>query len=342
MIGHVPLTKEPHASLRGSTHKTATGLWVKSTRQYELRKQTLAAVGPEQALIRTLFSGVSRGTERLVFNGLVPPSEYQRMRAPLQQGDFPFPVLYGYACCGVVEQGPKQLVGQQVFCLHPHQDHFIAPVSMLALLPPALPARRGTLAANMETALNALWDSGASAGDRIVVIGGGLVGLLVCFLACRMPGAEVVVVDPLDRSALTSSFGARWMTPEQAESLAGSADLVFHTSANPAGLALALELAADEAKIIEMSWYGQQSVPLPLGQSFHARRLHLISAQVGRIPADRAPRWTYQRRMAKAIALLDDDRLDALITHDIAFADAPAQLPELLIDQAVIATVLTY
>ena len=213
----------------------------------------LPAPGPYHALIRSVFSGVSRGTERLVLTGQIPPSEYQRMRAPLQQGDFPFPVLYGYASCGVVEEGPAPMIGQTVFCLHPHQDRFVAPLSMLAPLPPALPAKRGTLAANMETALNALWDSGASAGDRIVVIGGGLVGLLVCFLACRLPGAEVVLVDPLDRSALARSFGAGWLTPEQAETLVGSADLVFHTSANPAGLSLALELAADEAKIIEMS-----------------------------------------------------------------------------------------
>ena len=337
------MTKEPHASLRGSTHKTATGLWVKSVRQYELQKHALAETGPDQALIRTECSGVSRGTERLVFNGQVPPSEFARMRAPLQQGDFPFPVLYGYACCGVVEQGPAHLMGQTVFCLNPHQDWFIAPVSMLAPLPPALPAKRGTLAANMETALNALWDSGASAGDRIVVIGGGLVGLLVCCLACRLPGAEVVVVDPLDRSTLAHAFGARWMTPEQAQrELAGTADLVFHTSANPSGLALGLELAADEAKLVEMSWYGQTPVPLALGQSFHARRLQLISAQVGRIPASRAARWTYQRRMAKAIDLLDDARLDALVTHTLAFADAPAHLPDLLTSDAVIATVLTY
>jgi threonine dehydrogenase-like Zn-dependent dehydrogenase len=342
MIGHVPLTKEPHASLRGSSHKTATGLWVKSARHYALEKMDLPAPGPDHALIRSVFSGVSRGTERLVLTGQIPTSEYQRMRAPLQQGDFPFPVLYGYASCGVVEQGPEGLLGQTVFCLHPHQDRFVAPLSMLAPLPSALPAKRGTLAANMETALNALWDSGASAGDRIVVIGGGLVGLLVCFLACRLPSAEVVVVDPLDRSTLARSFGAGWLTPEQAETLVGSADLVFHTSANPAGLSLALELAADEAKIIEMSWYGQKPVSLALGESFHARRLQLISAQVGRIPADRAARWTYQRRMAKAIDLLDDPRLDTLITHAIAFADAPAHLPDLLTSDAVIATVLTY
>ena len=342
MIGHVPLTKEPHASLRGSTHKTATGLWVKSVRRYELQKHTLADIGPDQALIRTLFSGVSRGTERLVFNGQVPPSEFERMRSPLQQGDFPFPVLYGYACCGVVEQGPAPLLGQTVFCLHPHQDHFIAPVPMLAPVPSALPAKRATLAANMETALNALWDSGAGAGDRIVVIGGGLVGLLVCFLACRLPGTEVVLVDPLDRSAIARAFGARWMVPEQARELQGTADLVFHTSANPSGLALGLELAAVEAKVIEMSWYGQKSVSLVLGETFHARRLQLVSAQVGRIPASHAARWTYQRRMAKAIDLLDDARLDALITHDLAFADAPAHLPDLLTSDAVIATVLTY
>lgn len=328
-------------------HKTATGLWVKSTRQYELQIHPLTAnhragLPPDHALIRTLYSGVSRGTERLVFTNQVPLSEYQRMRAPMQQGDFPFPVLYGYACCGLVEDGPKEWLDKQVFCLHPHQDRFIAPLSMLVEVPQHIPAKRATLAANMETALNALWDSGATAGDRIVVVGGGLVGLLVTFLASQWPGSEVVLVDPVDRGDIAATFGAKWMTPQQVLSLAGQADRVFHTSANPQGLAFSLELAGLEASIIEMSWYGRQDVTLPLGQGFHANRLQIISAQVGRLPAGQAARWTYKRRMAKAVDLLDDPRLDALITHELAFAHAPQSLPELLESTGVIAAVLAY
>jgi NADPH:quinone reductase-like Zn-dependent oxidoreductase len=346
MTGRVPLTNDPSASARSTIHKAATGLWVKSARQYELQKHALlsdehAALPPDHALIRTLYSGVSRGTERLVLNGLVPESEYQRMRAPMQRGHFPFPVLYGYASVGVVEAGPEDLIGQRVFCLHPHQNRFIAPCAMLNRVPERIPSERATLAANMETALNALWDSGANAGDRITVIGGGLVGLLLTSLVCQLPGAEVVLVDPLDRDAMARSFGARWMTPGQAKAHNHAADVVFHTSANPQGLVLALELAGFGAKIIEMSWYGQQQAALPLGQDFHARRLQIISAQVGHLPPSHSTRWTFKRRMAKALELLDDARLDALLTP-LSFADAPAKLPELLQSDSVIAPVLTY
>ena len=185
------------------------------------------------AQVRTLFSGISRGTERLVLAGLVPTSEWQRMRAPLQAGEFPFPVKYGYCAVGVVEAGPDTLLGRSVFCLHPHQDRFIAPVGMLTPVPEDVPARRATLAANMETALNALWDAGAGPADRIVVIGGGVVGLLVGFLAARLPGAQVVLsdVDP-SRASLAAELGIAFAQPG---ALPADADIVFHTSASEHG-----------------------------------------------------------------------------------------------------------
>jgi threonine dehydrogenase-like Zn-dependent dehydrogenase len=321
-------------------------LWYAEAGVVDLRPvKVKVEAGPGQALVRMLWSGLSRGTERLVFTGRVPASEHERMRAPLQEGSFPFPVKYGYCAVGLVEAAAEapELVGRSVFCLHPHQTRFAAPIPMLTPLPDALPPRRAVLAANMETALNALWDSGAGPGDRIVVVGAGLVGLLVAYLAAGLPGADVSVVDlDASRRPIAESFGARFATPADFGA-PGDADVVFHASAAAAGLAVALGAAALEARVVELSWYGDGDVPAPLGGAFHSRRLTLVSSQVGQVAPTRRPRWSYGRRLAKALELLGDARLEALITEDVAFADLPQALPRLLAPGASgLATVVVY
>ena len=313
-------------------NRRARALWYVEPGRVTIEDADLPDPAPEEALIKTLWSGISRGTERLIFEGRVPASECEAMRAPFQCGAFPFPVKYGYSAVGRVEAGPPAWLGRAVFALHPHQDFFIAPVGRLALLPEHLPPRRATLAANMETALNGLWDSGAGPGDRIVVIGAGLVGLLVTALAARLPGAEVTLVDlDASRAPFAAHFGARFATAAEFDAaLQPPADVVFHASASSAGLATALDCAGPEASIVEMSWYGDDQIPAPLGQAFHSRRLRLISSQVGGIMAARRPRWDHARRMAKALELLADDRFDVLITRDVAFGDLPETLPQIL------------
>ncbi|MBN9063039.1 MAG: dehydrogenase [Rhizobiales bacterium 65-9] len=308
--------------------RQARALWFAGGRRAELRAEPLVAPGPGEVLVRTLHSGLSRGTERLVFEGLVPPGEYERMRGPNMAGAFPFPVKYGYCAVGEVVAGFPGLIGRRVFALHPHQDLFVLPAASVTPLPDALPSRRAVLSANMETALNAIWDSGASAGDRIAVVGAGVLGLLCAFIAARLPGAEVCVVDVSpDRHAVVERLGARFAAPGGAPA---ECDVVVHASASEAGLATALGCAGLEARVVELSWYGDRAVAAPLGGAFHAKRLRLVSSQVGRLPPARAPRWTYARRMEKAMALLCDDRLDALITEEIAFEALPAELPRLL------------
>ncbi len=309
--------------------KEARSLWVEAPRDAALRVASLATPGPEEALVRTLWSAVSRGTERLVFEGRAPRSEWERMRAPFQEGAFSFPVKYGYCAVGRVEEGPAELLGRDVFCLHPHQDFFVAPVAMLRPIPQETPARRAPLAANMETALNGLWDSGAGPGDRIVVIGAGVLGLLVTALAARLPGAEVLIHDREDsRAQIAESLGARFVGADALEGR--GADVVFHATASSEGLALALAAAGLEATIVELSWYGEGQVSAPLGGGFHANRLRLVSSQVGQVAPSRRPRWSYARRLDKALELLADPRLDALITEEIPFADAPRELPRVL------------
>jgi NADPH:quinone reductase-like Zn-dependent oxidoreductase len=293
----------------------------------ELRTAPLGLPQDGMAHVKTLFTGISRGTERLVLSGAVPESERARMRAPMQEGELPFPVKYGYCAVGVVETGPPALEGRTVFCLHPHQDHFLAPVDMLVPVPDDIPPRRATLAANMETALNALWDSGAGPADRIVVVGAGIVGLMITALAARLPGAEVIVVDVAeDRRALVESLGARFLG--RAESL--GADVVFHTSVSAAGLDTAIGCAGMEGTIVEMSWYGDHEVPVRLGGAFHSQRLKLVSSQVGQVSPGRRPRWDYRRRMEAALRLLADPRLDALVAGEIPFDSAASELPRIL------------
>lgn len=294
---------------------------------------TPSTPGLDEAVVHVFWSGLSRGTERLVFHGRVPPSEWGRMRAPFQVGEFPYPVRYGYAAVGVVEAGPEALKGRHVFGLFPHQTRVTAPVSALIPLPEGTPPRRAILAANMETALNAVWDAGAAPGDRVAVVGCGVLGALVAGLCAQLPGAEVTVIDPApERAALAGPLGVRVVPPEGAVDAAAEADVVFHTSAAEAGLALALSLAGVEGVVAELSWYGDAAPRAPLGAAFHSRRLRLISSQVGQVAARRRARWDHRRRLSKAVELLADPRYDALITGEVAFDDLPAALPRLLAD----------
>jgi NADPH:quinone reductase-like Zn-dependent oxidoreductase len=307
----------------------ANALWYVAPGMAELRPAAVPLPGSTEVLVRTLFSGLSRGTERLVFEGRVPESEWQRMKGPGQEGDFPFPVQYGYAAVGVVEIGPDTLRGKTVFALHPHQARFVVAADKVAAIPEGVPARRAVLTANLETALNILWDGNAEAAKRIVVIGGGLVGLLVVALAAPMAGAEVTLVDiDAGREELAAKFGVGFALPEGAPH---GADLVIHTTATEQGLTLALDCAGDEATVVEASWYGDNRIALALGGAFHSRRLKLVSSQVGGISTvRRRQQWTNERRLKAALHLLADDRLDALLGEEIPFAELPAHLPRLL------------
>lgn len=297
----------------------------------ELREAPLAPPGEGEVRVRTLYSAISRGTESLVFRGEVPESEYARMRAPFQQGDFPGPLKYGYISVGRVEAGvgaaAEALRGRRVFCLHPHQQRYVVPAAAVVPLPPGLPPARAVLAANLESAINASWDGAPAVGDRVAVVGAGVLGALVAWLCARIPGTgvELIDIDPA-RAALAAALGLDFRLPEAASA---DCDLVFHASGQPAGLRSALALAGDEARVIELSWFGSQTVELPLGGAFHARRLTLRSSQVGRLPPARTPRWDTRRRLELALTLLAEPCLDALVSGESEFADLPALMQRL-------------
>ncbi|KPQ30411.1 MAG: Semialdehyde dehydrogenase, NAD binding domain [Marinobacter excellens HL-55] len=297
--------------------------WVTGPGRCEIKPAVLApdidTEGP-MVTVRSLYSGISRGTESLVFNNRVPPGEYHRMRAPWQEGSFPFPVKYGYANVGVVLEGPAELKGRQVFCLYPHQQHYRVPAGAVTVLPEQVPPSRAVLAANMETAINGLWDAQPAVGDRVAVVGLGVVGLLVAWLVRQIPGVELLAIDTNStRQAVAEALGLPFSTQASAE----GCDLVVHASGHSAGLESALAMAGQEARIVELSWYGDAAVSVPLGHAFHPNRLELKSSQVGQIPPARQPRWSYQRRLALALSLLRAPELDVLISGESRFDELP-------------------
>ncbi len=327
---------DPQSKLPTSTTPTrrsqgqivvARALWYVKPGAAELRTERLAPPPPGYARIAAEYSAISRGTERLIALGQVPESEWSRMRAPLQAGEFPFPVKYGYSVSGVVTAGSDSLVGKRVFVLHPHQDHFLAPDSMLAILPDAIPFRRAVLAANLETALNAHWDAGTTLGDRVLIVGAGLVGLLTAYLAHAIAGTEVAIMDVNhDRASLAEALGVRFVTPSQAPR---ENRVVFHTSATAAGLQAAIDSCAFEGTVVEMSWYGSQPATVTLGGAFHSRRLKIVSSQVGHVAPSHRGQLKHRDRLERAIALLEDDRLDRLVANEVHFDDLPTQLPRI-------------
>jgi D-isomer specific 2-hydroxyacid dehydrogenase-like protein len=305
----------------------AQALWYVAPGTAEIRAETLGPLSPGSVRLRAVASALSRGTERLIFAGRVPESEYERMRAPFMGGAFPFPVKYGYAMVGEVEDGPAPLKGRLAFALFPHQTAFNLAVENIVPLPDGLPPERAVLGANMETALNAVWDGAAGPADRVAVVGAGVLGLLVARLAAAMR-ADVTVVDTNpQRAGIAAALGAAFAAPDKAPE---NCDLVVHTSASAAGLATALRLAGDEATVLELSWYGTDEVKVALGDVFHSRRLKLISSQVGKVAPSRRPRWDYRRRLTAALDLLRDPALDALLAPPVAFTDLPARLPDIL------------
>lgn len=306
---------------------TARAFWLRSPGHGEIREETLAAPADEEVLVRALYSGVSRGTETLVFRGQVPENQRAAMRAPFQDGDFPAPVKYGYLSVGRVEEGPDALVGRTVFCLYPHQSRYVVPVSAVTVVPESVPAARAVLAGTVETAVNALWDAAPLVGDRIAVVGGGMIGCSVAALLARYPGVRVQLVDAdPSRAAIAHALGVDFALPGDA---LGACDLVVHASASEQGLVRSLDLLAAEGTVVELSWYGDRRIALPLGEAFHSRRLTVRSSQVGTVSPAGRPGRTYADRLALALELLADARFDALVTGECAFEELPDVLPKL-------------
>jgi NADPH:quinone reductase-like Zn-dependent oxidoreductase len=335
------ISPEEQSSLADPSDDNAQALWVIAPGQAEIRPVPLPRRDNGALLVRALVSGISRGTESLVLHGRVPESEWGRMRCPCQEGEFPFPVKYGYAMVGIVEDGPAERMGERVLCLYPHQSRFVIPAAAAFPVPDSVSTERAALGPQMETALNAAWDAAPRIGDRIAVVGGGVIGCLVAYLCARMPGTDVTLVD-IDpgRRAVADRLGFRFAM--QADDPPGGCDLVFHASGNPQGLDLALSLAGYEATIVELSWYGEAPATVYLGGAFHSQRLTLLSSQVGAVSPARRARWSHARRLALALSLCADPALDILVAEETNFALMPARYPAILATPGALCHLIRY
>ncbi|MDZ5619195.1 zinc-dependent alcohol dehydrogenase [Nocardioides bizhenqiangii] len=312
---------------RQRTVREARAFWLAEPGRGEIRTEQLRAPGDDEVLVRALRSGISRGTETLVFRGGVPADQHRAMRAPFQDGDFPGPVKYGYLSVGVVEEGPAALTGRRVFCLHPHQTAYVVPATAVTPVPDPVPSDRAVLAGTVETAVNAVWDAAPLLGDRIAVVGAGMVGCCIARLLGRIPGTRVTLVDTEpSRADVAAALGVGFAAPADASD---GCDLVVHASATSAGLQRSLELLAPEGTVLDVSWYGDRPVTVPLGGTFHSSRLTIRASQVGTVAPARSGRRSPADRLALALELLADPAFDALLTGRSPLADLPAVLARL-------------
>ena len=301
--------------------RVAQAFWLREPGCGEIRPVGLPEPEPGDVVVRTVRSGISRGTETLVFRGAVPLDQRERMRAPFQEGDFPGPVKYGYLNVGAVEEGPAELRGRMVFCLYPHQTAYVVPAGSVSVVPEDVPPARAVLAGTVETAINALWDAAPAVGDRVAVVGAGMVGCCVARLLRRYPAVHVTLVDvDPGRADVAAALGVGFALPDDAPR---DLDLVVHTSATSAGLQRSLDLLAAESTVIDLSWYGDTEVRLSLGGAFHSRRLAIRSSEVGTLSPTRARRRTSSDRLALALELLRDPAFDALLTGESRFDELP-------------------
>ncbi len=307
--------------------RQARAFWLVEPGAGEIRPVHLPDPGPDDVLVRTRWSGISRGTESLVFGGRVPPTQYDVMRAPFQEGDFPAPVKYGYLSVGVVEQGPSGLEGRTVFCLYPHQTRYVVPATAVVPVPDDVPPARAVLAGTVETAVNALWDAQPLIGDRVAVVGAGMVGCCVARLLHGIPGARVTLVDvDPSRAETAAALGVQFAGPDD---VSGSCDHVVHASATSAGLQLSLDLLRAEGTVLDLSWYGDQQVTLSLGGAFHSGRLGVRASQVGAVAPARRGSRSHRDRLSLALELLRDNAFDALLTGRSRFEELPDAMARL-------------
>lgn len=286
----------------------------------ELSPVTLATPASNQIEIASLYSLIATGTERLVAKGLVPQELYDHMAVPYMEGEFSFPIKYGYSLVGRVVTENHPLSGRIVHLLHPHQDRCIVSDHDVFAVPEGVPAKRATLASNLESALNGIWDAEVSIGDRVFISGFGMIGSLLARLLSMMPSVEVVVmdIDPIKRK-LAENMGFTVVKDTEDSDF----DVAFNTSASGAGLQACINAVGYEGKIVEMSWYGVKAATLQLGGSFHSMRKRIISSQVSNLPANRRNRWDYLRRREVVFELLRNDAFDVHIGETVSFENLP-------------------
>ena len=295
---------------------TTRALWHETTEHSTIRSVQIP-MDSSKVLVDARYSLISIGTELLVARGNVPPQLQVDMDVPYMEGDLMLPVKYGYSLVGV-----DTSTNTAVHLMHPHQDKCHVDRLSLFEIPDDVPLKRAALASNLETVLNATWDAAVSPGERVLIVGFGLIGSLIARVVADIPGVELIVaeVNPA-RARLASEMG--FETIEIPLPASAPFDLAFNTSASGKGLQTALDMVGLEGRVIELSWYGNQQVSMSLGGEFHALRKRILSSQVSRIPAHMASRWNFKRRKEAVFRLLQNPAFDQHITHEITLDEAP-------------------
>jgi 2-desacetyl-2-hydroxyethyl bacteriochlorophyllide A dehydrogenase len=336
-------------------------LWFTAPYSLEFREQELAEPGPDEILVRTLFSAISSGTEMLAYRGQLPRNlALDPSMAALENQATNYPLQYGYASVGRVEAAgdkvDKGMTGSHVFALQPHATHYLTKAGLVVKLPGSIAPEAAVFLANMETAVNLVLDAKPALGENVVVLGQGIVGLLVSAILSRFPLAAHFALDPLPlRRDKALMLGVEHAIDPDNETALGTmqtalnrlpgqgADLVLELTGSPDALNLAVELCAYSGRIIVGSWYGSKPVTLDLGGRFHRERIKIISSQVSSISPELSGRWDRDRRFTTALGMIESVRPEQLITHRIAFGSAPEAYQ--LLDKSpetVLQTVLTY
>jgi hypothetical protein len=296
--------------------------WVVSPSQGQIRDTPMMSLSKDTLSLETLFTGISPGTERLVGMGKVPEECWEKMRCLYMEGSFDFPLKYGYSLVGQAITGSE--TGKRFFVMHPHQSRVVVARSDALELPDWLPSQRATLIPNMETALNAVWDAQVSQKDKILIVGGGIIGILISFVLSKEYGIQPDFLEQ-DRQRIQYLKQLPWLGNSRlgTDYREGNYNIAFHTSSSSSGLQSGIDALAFEGRCIELSWYGTQSVSLQLGGSFHYQRKQIIASQVSAIAQPKRSLIDYSQRKEQVLGLLGDATLDILLQPAIAFLELP-------------------
>jgi len=291
--------------------------------QIVIEEQQAGTPRGDQLLVQTQFSGISAGTELLIYRGEAPPEMQADGNLPALAGTLAFPLHYGYSAVGEVialgPEAPSELLGRLVFAFHPHASHFLVAAAAVTPLPDDLPAEAALFLPNMETAINFLHDGAPLAGERVVVFGQGVVGLLTTALLSRIPLGSLITADPDPmRRATSRDFGAaQSLSPSELQGLTQQADLTYELTGDPQALNQAISVTGFEGRVVLGSWYGTKQASLNLGGRFHRSRIRLLSSQVSTIASTLTGRWDKRRRLEFALQMVRAIEPARLITHRI-------------------------
>lgn len=301
---------------------SAESFWIRKKNNSFIKKHSISIPQNNEVLVKTIYSGISYGTEKIVYSGNVPKSQRSLMRCPYQEGEFGSNVKYGYMNVGKVMNGPSKLVNRYVYTLYPHQTQYVLPLEELTFIPKLIPIKRCLLTANMETAINAMWDTLPTCGDKILIIGAGIVGFLMAYILMTIIGIEILLIDTdKEKSKIAKIFGIKFSCSIPKSY---NANIIYECSGNPSVIDILSSHVNDETVICIMSWYGNSVSNINFGNEFFSKRTKILFSQVAKVSHNRDKYWNNKKRKDLAISLLNDDKLDNLIEKDmISFHDLP-------------------